>query len=186
MSLFRQSIIKFNHYNHNHLRNFCTSNEVKSYPKIMQLYHWTMALGIGGGIGLVEYHKRLPKGDPRHGTLMYYHKSLGVLMMGFILLRFGTRITNKLPGYLPGASWEHTLSSISHWGLYGFMFFMPMSGIAMGYYGGKGLPFFVTTIPGKSEPSKDDKSLAGMAYKYHKKGISYINLIYFLIYILLC
>jgi cytochrome b561 len=28
------------------------------------------------------------------------------------------------------------------------MIIMPASGIAMGYYGGKGLPFFGTTIPG--------------------------------------
>jgi cytochrome b561 len=28
------------------------------------------------------------------------------------------------------------------------MVIMPASGIAMGYYGGKGLPFFGTTIPG--------------------------------------
>jgi cytochrome b561 len=31
---------------------------------------------------------------------------------------------------------------------YGFMVIMPASGITMGYYGGKGLPFFGTTIPG--------------------------------------
>lgn len=36
------------------------------------------------------------------------------------------------------------------------MVIMPASGIAMGYYGGKGLPFFGTTIPGivKTEENK--------------------------------
>lgn len=35
-----------------------------------------------------------------------------------------------------------------HLGLYGFMIVMPATGIAMGLYGGKGLPFFWTEIPG--------------------------------------
>jgi cytochrome b561 len=38
-----------------------------------------------------------------------------------------------------------------HYALYGFMIVMPASGIAMGYYGGKGLPFFTTTIAGAKE-----------------------------------
>lgn len=71
------------------------------------------------------------------------------------------------PVYLPGASYEHILSSISHLGMYGFMFFMPISGIIMGYYGGKGLPFFWTKIPGKEEPIK---SIAGQAYNLHEKA----------------
>ena len=39
-------------------------------------------------------------------------------------------------------------SNASHIALYGFMTIMPATGIAMGMYGGKGLPFFWTTIPG--------------------------------------
>jgi len=32
------------------------------------------------------------------------------------------------------------------------MIILPVTGIAMGYFGGKGLPFFGYTIPGKKEP----------------------------------
>jgi cytochrome b561 len=46
---------------------------------------------------------------------------------------------------------EHALSTAMHYALYGFMIVMPASGIAMGYYGGKGLPFFTTTIAGAKE-----------------------------------
>ena len=46
---------------------------------------------------------------------------------------------------------EHSLSQIMHYALYGFMTVMPATGIAMGYYGGKGLPFFTTTIAGAKE-----------------------------------
>lgn len=38
-------------------------------------------------------------------------------------------------------------------------------GIAMGYFGGKGLPFFWTQFGGAAEPKK---SIAGNAFKAHK------------------
>lgn len=37
----------------------------------------------------------------------------------------------------------------------------------MGYFGGKGLPFFAWTVPGAETP---DKPLAGSAYVWHKRA----------------
>lgn len=48
----------------------------------------------------------------------------------------------------------------------GFMTFMPATGIAMGYFGGKGLPFFFTKIPGSEKPNK---TIAKYSYQWHKK-----------------
>jgi cytochrome b561 len=45
------------------------------------------------------------------------------------------------------------------------MIFMPFTGIVMGYFSGKGLPFFGYLIPGKKEPVGE---IAGLAYKTHK------------------
>ena len=44
------------------------------------------------------------------------------------------------------------------------MTIMPASGIAMGYFGGKGLPFFTTTIPGIVK-TDDNKKTTGMIAK---------------------
>ena len=44
---------------------------------------------------------------------------------------------------------------------------MPATGLAMGYFGGKGLPFFWTTIPGAQGDAKRGK-WAGQAFKIHK------------------
>ncbi len=41
---------------------------------------------------------------------------------------------------------------------------MPVTGITMGYFSGKGIPFFGFIIPGKKEPVG---SIAGAAYKAH-------------------
>ena len=58
---------------------------------------------------------------------------------------------------------EHMLSKISHYGLYAFMIVMPASGVAMGYYGGKGLPFFYTTIPGIVKTDENKASTGNIA-----------------------
>jgi cytochrome b561 len=45
---------------------------------------------------------------------------------------------------------------------YGIVCFMPISGLVMGYYSGKGIPFFGTTIPGAAKP---DGAIAKSAYE---------------------
>jgi len=53
----------------------------------------------------------------------------------------------------------------------GFAIAMPVTGVAMGYFGGKGIPFFGTTFaPASGEMGKaKDGKLAGKAYKLHKQ-----------------
>lgn len=45
------------------------------------------------------------------------------------------------------------------------MTIMPATGIAMGYYGGKGLPFFTTTFPGAEKPNG---AIAKQSFSIHK------------------
>jgi len=75
------------------------------------------------------------------------------------------RFVSKSPAHLPGSAIEKYAADAAHWALYGLAIFLPVSGVAMGYFGGKGLPFFFTTIPGAS---KADGSIAKPAYQYHK------------------
>ena len=49
--------------------------------------------------------------------------------------------------------------------MYGLLIFLPLTGIIMGYFSGKGLPFFGFSIPGSKTPNGD---VAGLAYKTHK------------------
>jgi hypothetical protein len=56
-----------------------------------------------------------------------------------------------------------------HVGLYAFMTIMPASGIAMGYYGGKGLPFFWTTLPGITKTPENKKSTGKIAGQVRPK-----------------
>ena len=96
----------------------------------------------------------------------------GLLTAGALVPRVAVRLLSKSPAVPPGHAIEQLAGRISHAALYGLLFFLPASGITMGYMGGKGLPFFTTTITpasGKIRKAKDGK-LAGQAYKWHKRA----------------
>lgn len=148
------------------MRN-CSSTAPARYPYNMRIIHWTMASGVLASFGLVELAKRTDKKNPLKWELMKYHKTIGLFLAALITVRIGVRLTSKLPALIPGPSFIQWGGNLSHLALYSFMIFMPVSGIAMGYFGGGGLPFFEYKIPGKKEPNK---TIAGAAYKYHKKA----------------
>merc|ERR1719384_479891 len=124
-----------------------------------------MAAGILSCFALIEVKKRQPKGSKLIGPLMHYHKSIGLLMGGFIVARLGLRAISKIPKPMEGPSWMHMAAKASHFGLYSLMIFMPATGISMGYFGGKGIPFFWTKVPGTDTPNK---TIAKWSWKTHK------------------
>jgi cytochrome b561 len=77
----------------------------------------------------------------------------GALLIPRVLLRLATKVPPHLPLHSPfGSGVDRFLVNAGHTALYGALFFMPLSGFAMGYFGGKGVPFYgLFTIPGKME-----------------------------------
>eukprot|EP01128_Nolandella_sp_AFSM9_P010247 TRINITY_DN704_c1_g1_i2.p1 TRINITY_DN704_c1_g1~~TRINITY_DN704_c1_g1_i2.p1 ORF type:complete len:296 (+),score=92.07 TRINITY_DN704_c1_g1_i2:113-889(+) len=133
-------------------------------PVVRRYLHWFMAIGIIGCIIFVKLAQSSKKNEDK-GYYMKYHKTFGLIMAAAIVPRVGYAIFSRAPTMLPAPSIQQTAAKVSHFALYGFMCFMPITGITMGYFGGKGLPFFNWVIPGKATP---DGSIAGPAYKSHK------------------
>lgn len=66
-------------------------------------------------------------------------------------------------GTVKGAQWTTGETAL------GSMLVMPATGLAMGYYGGKGVPFYgLFTIPGKADKTKEDGKFAGQMFSWHK------------------
>ncbi|KAL3924032.1 MAG: hypothetical protein SGILL_001296 [Bacillariaceae sp.] len=134
-------------------------------------FHWFAAVPMIGCVGTVLQAQQAPKEDK--GRLMHLHKSLGLLTGMIVAPRLAYRIFNRAAykvDALPGSSApEHFLANLSHAGLYGFMVIMPASGIAMGYYGGKGLPFFGTTIPGIVKTDENKKQTGEIAKQVRQR-----------------
>ena len=143
------------------------------YSITASAFHWAVAMPLVGAIGTVLKAQQAPKEEK--GKWMWRHKSLGLLTGMIVAPRLAYRLFNP-PAYnvleLQGAAtWEKMAAKASHYFLYAFMIVMPASGIAMGYYGGKGLPFFYTTLPGivKTEENKASSgSIAKNSFSIHK------------------
>ena len=143
-----------------------------AYSRVASYYHWMVAVPLIGCVASVLQAQQAPKEDK--GLWMFRHKSLGLLTACVVAPRVLYRVANMSSynvQHLPGnAGWENALGSISHFALYGFMIIMPVTGIAMGYYGGKGLPFFYTTLPGAATP---DGTIAKNSFNIHKQVGTY-------------
>lgn len=137
--------------------------ELGEYSGGLKLFHFATGGSILVCVGLVNL-AQYQKGKKKMET-MYYHKSFGLLAAGLMVPRLFIRLTSKIPNPIPGPMWEVMAAHATHIALYGFMIFMPISGIVMGYYGGKGLPFFWTTVPGAE---KADGQIAKKAFENHK------------------
>ena len=143
-----------------------SSSSAQGYPLAMKYMHWGMGGGILGAVGFVKMAQNT-KDKKAKGNYMWYHKSFGLLAAGLLFPRIGLRFVSKVPALMPGPAWEHLAAKATHAAMYGFIAFMPISGVAMGYYGGKGLPFFWTKVPGASKENKNGK-LAKTSYQWHK------------------
>mmetsp|Transcript_2174 Transcript_2174/g.3703 ORF Transcript_2174/g.3703 Transcript_2174/m.3703 type:complete len:191 (+) Transcript_2174:83-655(+) len=134
----------------------------RGYSRMLCLWHWTMGFGMLGTLGTVKVAQQLPGSDPNKGELMKIHKSLALCMAGMLPVRMAMRFggTFLIPPALK--------SRLSHFVLYAFMIALPGSGIAMGYYGGKGIPFFdLYHVPGAPEEQKNPE-IAKNAFNAHK------------------
>lgn len=97
--------------------------------------HWGMGLTMVGCVGTVLAAQQV-KGKQK-GNLMFIHKSLGVTAGILLAPRLLVRLASKVPKHVPGANWEVLMGNAAHLAMYGFMIVLPVTGIAMGYYGGK-------------------------------------------------
>ena len=91
----------------------------------------------------------------------------GTLAAILLLPRIAVRLASSSPAAVKGAhAIEHMIANASHLALYGFAIFMPVSGVAMGYFGGGGLPFFFTKFDAAKEKRPE---IAKPAFQWHKK-----------------
>lgn len=83
------------------------------YSTLMQCLHWLMAILIIGMLVLGIYMHELPEDAPNRIDYYLFHKSVGVLLLGLIILRIIVRLTSQLPE-LP-ETLPKTEKRLAHW-----------------------------------------------------------------------
>ncbi len=135
------------------------------YTQTAIILHWLIALCIFGMFALGWYMTELPKEAPKQMAYdlfdwgvytweltkeasprsFYFnlHKSIGLTILGLVIIRFLWRITHKPPAILSSyKTWERKLATGAHHLLYLLMFAIPLSGLIMSVASKYGVKWF--------------------------------------------
>ncbi|MBN8530623.1 MAG: cytochrome b [Alphaproteobacteria bacterium] len=138
----------------------------EKYPGLMRLIHWLMALLLLGMIAFGYWMVGLPKDHPQRMEMYDLHKSVGVLLLALVVLRFLVRLASSVPELPEGlAASEKKLAKAAHIVLYVLMFAVPLSGVVMSCAAGYGVKFFGFPLP---NPLEKNLPMAGLANGIHE------------------
>lgn len=134
------------------------------YASLAVLLHWALAVLIISMTGLGWYMMSIEE-EPGSGWYFNLHKSVGILVIGLVLLRLVWRLGHKpapLPAGIP--AWQVKASKAGHWLLYGAMIAMPFFGIVGSLLTKRDLFFFGLPLPRVFEANHD---LAEVFFEAH-------------------
>lgn len=105
-------------------------NSMTRWGHVAQLLHWVIVILISIQVFLGLKAVNLP--IVRRLALLAEHKSFGMTILALAVLRLLWRSANRTPE-LPDTlkSWERALAHVTHWGLYGLLFALPITGWLM-------------------------------------------------------
>ncbi len=94
----------------------------------LQVIHWLMALMIIGMM-IVGWIAASLSFSPLKVELFFWHKSVGILLLGLVIVRIVWRLFERRPAW-PAAMpiWERWAARTAHTALYGLMIVTPLSG----------------------------------------------------------
>jgi cytochrome b561/polyisoprenoid-binding protein YceI len=100
------------------------------YSRIAILLHWLIAAAILFEVGL-GWRMDGPRGAQTFAVYQL-HKSVGITILMLTLLRIGWRLTHRAPALsVHLKAWERGLAHFTHFGFYGLMLGLPLTGWLM-------------------------------------------------------
>ncbi|PKH06055.1 cytochrome b [Moritella sp. Urea-trap-13] len=143
-------------------------NTKTAYGWIAILLHWVMALAIFGMFGLGLYMVELTYYDAWYKGSLDLHKSIGILLLGLLLLRTLWRGININPDSADqhASKFEVTSAHLVHLGLYLLMFTLMLSGYLISTADGRGISVFeLFTIPAIPFSVDNQEDIAGQIHE---------------------
>src|SRR5882672_3079514 len=126
-------------------------NSMRRYGGVAIALHWTMAILLIVLVAMGLYMTRLPDVgyDQVKIRLIIYHKELGIVALGLVMMRFAWRFGNELPALVRGMpEWQMVAARFVHLCFYALMFALPMTGWLMSSAAGIPVSFFgLFTLP---------------------------------------
>ena len=162
-------------------------NAVTRYTKTAVVLHWLIGIAIIGMFALGWFMSELPKeapkqtaydlfnlgvytwqlAEPASPRTFYFnlHKSIGITLLGLIILRILWRLTHRPPALLSSLQvWERKLATAGHHLLYLLMIVMPVTGLLQAVYSKYGVKWFGMPFLG----GLDDKDMRAIFHEAHE------------------
>ena len=106
-----------------------SSAPVARYPVPVRLLHWLAAVLIIATIPIANVMQREGLERSTQDLLFILHKNGGVIIFLLVVLRIAWRVLTPappMPDSMPG--WQQQVAKLAHWGLYGLLLVMTVSG----------------------------------------------------------
>ena len=125
-----------------------SSSAVVRYTRVAVALHWLLAAALVGQVVLGSWMIGLPKSPPglRAGWFNV-HKSIGITIALFVLLRIVWRVTHEVPGGEPGPAWRRNAARTVHRLLYFCMALMPLTGFLGSSFTAYPIRYFGVVLP---------------------------------------
>ena len=107
-----------------------------------RLVHWLMAVAIVGMYFLGLWMVDLDYYSPYYRTAPDIHRSIGMLLLLLLVIRFGWRLANARPSDEDLSPVERVLAKLVHWGFYPLLFALMVSGYLMSTADGRPVEVF--------------------------------------------
>ena len=130
--------------------------------------HWLVALAVIGLFALGVWMVDLTYYDPWYRQAPDIHRSVGVLLLGVLVLRIGWRIANARPAAEAGVSrLEDRLARMAHWTMDGLILAVIVSGYLISTAEGKAVDVFgLFSVPAAFVGPENQEDVAGRFHWY--------------------
>lgn len=135
------------------------------WGRVMQSLHWLTALLVLGLLIVGLLMDDLPT-SPTKIKVYALHKSIGLTVLGLLVLRMLWRLYDRRPTPPPMPAWQHWAARLTHVGLYACLLVMALSGWVYNSASNFALRWFgLFSVPALSGP---DKHLKELAHEVHE------------------
>lgn len=135
-------------------------NDESRWGAVSIALHWLVALGILALVAIGLVMTEMPTSLTKV-KVFALHKSIGITVLGLMLLRLGWRLVAGRPQPLPAPAWQDWAARLVHAGLYLSVFAMTLSGWV--YNSASNFPlnwFNLVKLPALTGPDPELKALA--------------------------
>jgi len=129
-------------------------NSPEGYGLVARFLHWSMFLLIGLTTFLALNMESMEEADKLFTEGL--HRSLGLLILALLLLRFAWKLNNPRPADPPGSAWVNWSAHALHWLFYFIILLQVVAGITMSQADGEPVGFFgLFSLPALIGPDED-------------------------------